>query len=110
MSETQEAKAPADGRKFDQGKDRWDLLPWKLMRGVVKVLTFGAVKYADNNWQLVKPKDRYFAAMMRHLDDYRDGETHDSGEGGSGLHHLYHFLCNAMFYAWHCLDEEGENV
>jgi hypothetical protein len=34
------------GVKHDKGKPQWDLLPWKEMEDVVKVLTFGASKYA----------------------------------------------------------------
>lgn len=34
------------GRKFDKGKPRWCLLPWKEIEEVVKVLTKGSEKYS----------------------------------------------------------------
>ena len=33
------------GRKNDQGKLRWSLVPWDGLEGVVKVLDYGAAKY-----------------------------------------------------------------
>lgn len=87
-----------EGIKFDQGKDRWDLLPFGPITWVVKVLTFGAKKYAPNNWQKVAdPSERYFAAGMRHLVLYREGEWLDPE---TGLPHLAHAICNFMFLLW----------
>ena len=91
-----------EGIKKDQDKDRWDLLPWRQVRDIVKVLTFGAQKYEDNNWKYVeRPKDRYFAALHRHLSRWVDGERIDSE---SGLPHLAHAACCILFLLW--VDEE----
>ena len=30
------------GGNYDQEKPRWSLLPWDVLEGVVKVLTFGS--------------------------------------------------------------------
>ena len=82
------------GRKFDNDKPRWDLLPLKSIEQVVQILTFGAQKYDDNNWKLVEPLDRYFAAAMRHITAHRQGEYLDSE---SGLPHLAHAITNLIF-------------
>ena len=83
------------GLKKDHGKDRWDLLPWEEVEEIVKVLTFGANKYADNNWQKVpQGRERYFAAAMRHLVAWRRGEERDPE---SGLKHLAHAGCCLLF-------------
>ena len=37
------------GRKDDDGKPRWDLLPFAEAEEVVKVLTYGARRYGDHN-------------------------------------------------------------
>lgn len=37
---------PATGKKFDQGKLQWRLLPWRSLKEVVEILTFGATKYS----------------------------------------------------------------
>ena len=87
------------GVKYDSEKPRWDLLPWRPIREIVKVLTYGSIKYSDDNWQQVKPlKQRYFAALMRHLDAWwTDGETRDPE---SGLYHLAHAGCCLVFLLW----------
>lgn len=86
------------GLKADAGKLRWDLLPVECMEDIVKILTFGSVKYAPNNWQLVdNAKERYWAAMMRHLVAHRKGELIDQE---SGEPHLSHAACGLMFLMW----------
>jgi hypothetical protein len=84
-----------DKGKLDHGKPMWDLLPFRQVREIVKVLTFGAVKYGPNKWQLVKnAEDRYFAALLRHLDAWKCGERFDQE---TGLHHLAHAGCCLLF-------------
>ena len=41
-----------EGQKFDTDKLRYELLPPELLEETARVLTFGAVKYADRNWEL----------------------------------------------------------
>lgn len=82
------------GIKFDAGKTRWDLLPLRTVEEIVKVYTFGAGKYGDNNWQnLPDGYNRYKAAMFRHLAASERGEQLDSE---SGLPHLAHMAWNAI--------------
>jgi hypothetical protein len=88
------------GKKYDQEKPRWELLPLATVEDIVKVMTFGAKKYGDNNWKLVEPKQRYFAAALRHLKAWQSGEIIDKE---SGLPHLAHALCSLLFL--HYLDK-----
>lgn len=86
------------GTKHDQGKDRWDLVPVQVLEDLVKVLTYGAEKYSDNNWQKVEnPDNRYFAAAMRHLMDWRKGQELDEE---SGLPNLGHAMACLVFLRW----------
>lgn len=86
--------APA-GIKNDDGKARWDLLPWEEVGQVVEVLTHGAKKYAPENWKRVpNPQNRYFAAAMRHLHAHRLGDALDDE---TGLPHLAHAACCILF-------------
>lgn len=88
----------ATGRKDDSGKARWDLLPWGPVGDIVAVLTYGARKYADDNWQIVPdPRRRYFAAAMRRLTAWYSGERRDPE---SGLPHLAHAGCCLLFLLW----------
>lgn len=86
------------GAKFDGGKTRMDLLMCgcaKSLEQVAKVLTFGAKKYADDNWRLVSDaKKRYNAALHRHLNSYYQGEKIDQE---TGLSHLAHAQCCLTF-------------
>jgi len=81
------------GIRNDADKPDWSLLPLKTIEGLVKVLTYGAKKYSRDNWKKVS-NERNFAALMRHLSKWQDGEEFDPE---SGLHHLDHALCDLMF-------------
>lgn len=85
--------------KADAGKARWDLLPYESVEQVVQVLTFGAKKYPDDgkvaNWRLVQGhRERYFAAVMRHLVAWKKGEKVDPE---TGLPHLAHGVACMLF-------------
>jgi hypothetical protein len=83
------------GRKDDLGKTRYDLVPPLALEEFAKVLTFGAEKYAADNWRSVPgAADRYFAAAQRHIWAYKRGEKLDNE---SGLAHLAHAICCLVF-------------
>lgn len=92
-----------EGRKDDSGKPRYDLLPFTEIEDIVRVLTYGAGKYEDNNWQKVG-KERHFAAMLRHIAAWRMGSDLDLE---SGLPHLAHAATCLLFVMWH---ERGHRV
>lgn len=83
-----------EGKKFDQEKTRYDLLPPELLEGIASVLTFGAAKYGDRNWELGMHWHRPFGALMRHMWAWWRGETKDPE---SGLSHLWHAGCCLAF-------------
>jgi hypothetical protein len=83
------------GKKADDGKARWDLLPWRGLAEVVEVLTFGAQKYGPENWLTVEGwRWRYHAAALRHIAAWAMGEARDQE---SGRHHLAHAICCLLF-------------
>lgn len=81
----------AEGRKYDVGKLRLDLIPPEVTRALGEILTYGAGKYGDKNWEKGISEDRLYAALQRHLLAWREGEAKDEE---SGLSHLVHALCN----------------
>lgn len=85
------------GRKFDGDKLRFDLLPWREVEQVVEILTIGAQKYDDNNWQHVEPFTRYIAAAFRHFVAWMKGEKLDAE---TGKNHLAHAICCLLFLLW----------
>src|SRR3990167_6955950 len=83
------------GKKFDNNKLRWDLIPWRAMKQVVLASMHGARLYGDFNWRKVKEKRRrYWAANMRHVIDYQLGLRKDKD---SGLHPLAHAVIDLLF-------------
>ena len=87
-----------EGKKYDTGKLRYDLLPPEVMEALASVLTYGAQKYGDNNWQSLTDFDkRYYSALMRHIEAWRKGEICDEE---SGLPHLHHALANVAFLVY----------
>lgn len=83
------------GVKYDNGKLRYDLIPAQALDDVVKVLTFGAAKYAPDNWRKVDDAEsRYFAAAQRHLWAWQRGEQNDPE---TGVNHLAHAACCLLF-------------
>lgn len=83
------------GVKDDGGKLRFDLIPPEVETALAEVLTFGADKYTDDGWRTVpNAEKRYTAALGRHLNAAKRGETFDPE---SNLTHLQHALCNLAF-------------
>jgi len=83
------------GLKFDTGKLRYSLIPPVATRALAEILTYGAEKYAPNNWQSVSnAEERYTDALLRHLEAYRTGEKIDLE---SGFSHLKHAITNIAF-------------
>jgi len=81
-------------KKFDSKKNRLELIEPEFILGVGKVLSFGAEKYAPDNWKLVDDLKRYEGAMLRHMMAYMGGEKTDPE---TGISHLHHISANGMF-------------
>lgn len=76
------------GKKFDQGKVQWDLIPWQALEEVTKAFQFGLAKYDVDDWRHVKGyRRKYLSSTWRHVRDWMKGETRDPE---SGLHPLAH--------------------
>lgn len=87
--------------KADSGKLQWSLLPFAEVEEVVKVLMKGASKYSPDNWKKCDNTKRYEDALMRHVIAYIKGNKIDEvSQGGDGLPHLAHAICNCLFLMW----------
>lgn len=82
-----------EGVKFDTEKVRTDLLPFDALESVSDVLTYGAKKYADRNWEKGMAWMRLVGAALRHLFAWIRGQEMDPE---SNLPHLAHFCCCAL--------------
>lgn len=83
------------GMKFDTDKLSYSLLPRAALAWTTAVLTYGAIKYARGNWEHVEQWDeRYYDALIRHLEAWRAGEYFDEE---TSLPHLAHAACCVVF-------------
>lgn len=84
----------SEGVKHDQEKVRLELIPPELLFAVGEILTFGAKKYADRNWEKGMKWGRVFGALMRHLWCWWRKDSIDAETGKS---HLWHAACCIAF-------------
>ncbi len=95
-----------EGIKFDSDKPRFDLIPIYPLQMWAQVLTFGASKYEDRNWELGMDWSRVYAAAQRHLTYWWDGWDHDAE---TGLSHLAHALCCISFLLEYSKTKAGKD-
>lgn len=90
--------------KYDDGKPDLSLLPPEALFAIAEVFTFGAKKYAPDNWRGGFAYRRVFAALLRHLLAWLRGEDKDPE---TGLAHLAHAGCNLMFLLTFVITKTG---
>lgn len=86
------------GDRFNEGKPKWSLVHYESLVPMIRVLEFGAKKYTPENWKKGLDLKEVLESMQRHLAALMDGEEFDSE---SGISHMGHIQCNAMFYNYH---------
>lgn len=82
------------GLRFNQGKTRYDLQPPFADEQYAMVLTKGAEKYAERNWEQGMRWSKVISSLERHLQAIKRGEDFDPE---SGLLHSAHVMTNAAF-------------
>lgn len=85
------------GSRYNKNKPKWSLVSWSALEPMVKVLEFGAEKYAPWNWTKGLKYTEICESMLRHVYAFLDGENDDKE---SKLSHVGHILCNAMFLSY----------
>ena len=86
IPEAAPAKTPA--------KTRWDLMPFRALDEVAKVITHGAEKHSPDGWR-DRPRSEHVAAALRHLVAVLAGES--SHEDESGRLNLAHAATRLLF-------------
>lgn len=84
--------------RYNEGRPKWSLVHYKSLEPMVRVLEMGAKKYSPDNWKIGLNRSEILESMMRHLTALMDGELLDKE---SGISHMAHIQCNAMFYNYH---------
>lgn len=82
------------GLRFNEGKLRYDLVPSFAQEQYVKVLTLGAKKYSERNWELGMKWSKVISSLERHIAKIKKGNDYDIE---SGCLHSAHAMCNAAF-------------
>lgn len=89
----QEVIADGGGLRFDEGKERVDLLPADALMELGKVYGAGAKKYAARNWERGMPYSKVLGPLLRHLFKWMRGEQIDPEDG---QRHIAKVAWNAM--------------
>jgi hypothetical protein len=93
-----------EGLKFDSDKTRIELFPGDALFAISDILTFGAKKYDDRNWELGMKWSRLFGGVMRHLWSWFQGKVPTKTnfvfgdlDAETGRSHLWHAGCCIVF-------------
>ena len=95
-----------DAKKHDSGKPRFDLVPHGSLLAIAKVMTYGAEKYGERNWEKGLPMGRLYAAAQRHLIAWWSGEDTDSETDESHLAHA----CSCLMMILQYVEDGGHEL
>lgn len=84
--------------RYNTNKPKWSLVHYESLLPMIAVLEFGCIKYTPDNWKKGLNLKEILESTQRHLAALMDGEENDKE---SGLSHMGHIQCNAMFYNYH---------
>jgi len=93
--------------RYNTDKLKWSYMNFASFEPMIKVLMYGAKKYAPHNWKKGLVKEEILESMQRHLAALLDGEDSDPE---SGLPHIGHIQCNAMFYSYFTKGGDNEET
>ena len=95
------------GLRFNKGKLRYDLVEPNAYKDFVQVLTDGAEKYFDRNWERGLSWTSVLASLKRHIAAMEMGEDYDKE---SGRLHIAHAACNVHFLnAYYYIFPQGDD-
>lgn len=95
------------GLRFNKGKLRYDLVEPHAFEDFVQVLTDGANKYFDRNWENGLSWTSVLASLKRHIAAIEKGEDRDPE---SGRLHIAHAACNVHFLnAFYYIFPQGDD-
>lgn len=102
--------------RFNKGKPElsYVMSTGPALDGVARIMEFGAKKYARDNWKKGLEPDSILDSLLRHVAKYLNGEYLDLNKYGeadkdhSGLPHVDHIACNALFLGYHTNRHTGD--
>ncbi len=102
------------GKRYNAGKIRMELIPPEWLWALADVLTKGAEKYDERNWEKGMGWSSMIGCIQRHTNkflanDRYDGDRLDVEKGTTGCHHLAMVAWNALALMSYDLRQIGEN-
>ena len=94
------------GLRFNEGKNRIELLPPEWVWALGMVTTRGSIKYAARNWERGMTWSTMIGCMFRHALKFIAGERYDPD---TGCHHLAMVAWNALALMSYDLKKIGTN-
>lgn len=95
------------GLRYNSGKKRYDLVHQWAHEQMVNVLTKGAEKYEERNWERGMAWSNVLSSLERHLAAIKKGEDYDPETGEL---HAAHIACNAHFLtAYYKIYPQGDD-
>ena len=90
-------------RDVQEGKPRYDLIPYELLKRLAELYARGAEKYGDDNWQKANSEEeyrRFINSAFRHFEQWRAGEQDED--------HGVAVIWNIISYEWHTKHKNGQ--
>lgn len=87
--------------RYNAGKPQYSIIDYSALEPMVRVLEFGAKKYARDDWRKGLDKHGILDSLARHVGELIDAvnEKRDETDHESHQPIIGHILCNAMFYS-----------
>lgn len=99
----------SEGKKFDDEKLDWSVLPLEILEPLVSVFMAGEKKYGYMNCmkEFENGDRRFFAAGMRHAVDCQNDPLAKDDE--TGCYHAAQSAWNSLMRLHHAIRKEKEN-
>lgn len=95
---------PTTGGQKGTKLARYDLIPWQIIDELAEHYGRGAFKYEARNWEKGYSWSLSFAALMRHLVAWWNGEDIDPE---TGTNHMIAVIWHSCALRWFQLNEKG---
>ena len=84
-------------------------VPLEAVAAGATSLEYGAIKYANRNWEKGLPWQQMIDSLRRHLDDFERRKDYDDAFNGSGLHQVCMIMASAMMLSASVIRGIGED-
>jgi hypothetical protein len=106
--------ADGGGKRYNSGKNKMELIPPEWLWALGDVLTKGAFKYEERNWEKGMSWGSMIGCIQRHTNKFLAGDRYDGPgldikKGTTGCHHLAMVAWNALALMSYDLRQIGEN-